>query len=365
MRRWRGLRPGIRAGVVAVTLLIALAVGVELVDSATAGPEPDFDPRAPASSLSDSDTGASAYRALLARFGFAVRGQRGDLAGAGLDPYRDTLVVLDAVTADDGDAAALARFVDDGGHAVVAGWDAGLLDVVGTGRPPTTGAAGGGTVASVGPGRYRIQARDLQVFDRPGASPSFVLTERTGSGEVTTVADARPFLNENLAGADNAAFAVAVAGATGRTVVFAEGVHGHGRATGLDAVPARWRYALVAGVLASLLTLVAAGRRLGPPEDDDRDLGPGRELYATSLGASIERSRRPAEALDPLQALARADLARRAGLPPDAGEPTLREAAARLGWEADEIDALFRPADRPDVVLAAGRAAVRARKENP
>jgi len=370
-RAWRGAHPGIRVALVAVAGFTLLVVGVQFLDSTTGGAEPDLDGRASASTLSRAPGGASAYRELLGRFGFGVRVQRGDLTGAELDPVSDTLVVLDAGGASDGDAAALTRFVWAGGDVVVAGYDGGLLDGItggtagGTpaGRPERIGAPGGRAVAEVGDQRFRVAAPGLAIWadeDRRGVA----IENQAGPGTVRWAADVAPFLNRNLSRADNAGFAVAIttAAAGSRRVVIAEGVHGHGRATGLGAVPSRWRYALVAGLLAALLTMVAAGRRLGPPEDDDRDLGPGRERYAIAVGAALERTRHAAEVVAPLQAAARFDLARRVGLPPDAGEAQVREAAARLGWGQDEIDALFVPAGRPDAVVAAGRAAVRARE---
>lgn len=362
-RVWRGAHPGLRVALVAVAGFTLLVVGVQFLDSTTGGAEPDLDGSAPASTLSRAPGGASAFRELLGRFGLEVRVQRGDLAGAELDPVSDTLVVLDAGGASDGDAAALTRFVWAGGDVVVAGYDGGLLDGIPGDRPERIGAPDGRAVARVGDQRFRVAAPGLIIWDHKGGRWVGV-GYQAGPGTVRWAADAAPFLNRNLSRADNAGFAVALTtAATGsRRVVIAEGVHGHGRATGLDAVPSRWRYALVAGLLAALLTMVAAGRRLGPPEDDDRDLGPGRERYAIAVGAALERTRHTTEAVAPLQAAARFDLARRVGLPPDAVEVQLREAAVRLGWGREEIDALFEPAGRPDAVVAAGRAAVRARE---
>jgi hypothetical protein len=112
--------------------------------------------------------------------------------------------------------------------------------------------------------------------------------------------------------------------------------------------------------LAALLGVVAAGRRLGPPEDAARPLPPPRREYVDAVAVSLARTKQPGEALGPLQAAARARLARRAGLPPTASEAQLRAAAARLGWSAAETDALFAPARTADEVVAAGSALARA-----
>jgi hypothetical protein len=74
------------------------------------------------------------------------------------------------------------------------------------------------------------------------------------------------------------------------------------------------------------------------------------------VAVSLARTNQPAHALGPLQAAARARLAQRAGLPPTAPEEQLRAAAARLGWSATEVDALFAPARTPGDVVAAGSA---------
>ena len=180
-----------------------------------------------------------------------------------------------------------------------------------------------------------------------------------GRGRVVALADPSPLQNRLLATADNAGFGLAAAG-DGRTVVFAEGAHGYGEASGLGAIPGRWQAALVGLTLAALLGVVAAGRRLGPPEDAARPLPPARREYVDAVAVSLARTNRPAEALGPLQAAARARLARRAGLPPTASEPQLRAAAARLGWSAPETDALFAPARTAVEVVAAGSALARA-----
>jgi hypothetical protein len=180
-----------------------------------------------------------------------------------------------------------------------------------------------------------------------------------GRGRVVALADPSPLQNRLLGTADNAGFGLAAAG-DDPTVLFAEGLHGYGRERGLGAIPGRWQAALIGLALAALLGVVAAGRRLGPPEDAGRVLPPPRREYVDALAGSLARTRRPVEALAPLQASARGRLARQAGLPPNAAEPELRGAAARLGWSQADINALFAPVVTDDDVVAAGKALVRA-----
>jgi hypothetical protein len=180
-----------------------------------------------------------------------------------------------------------------------------------------------------------------------------------GRGRVVALADPSPLQNRLLGTADNAGFGLAAVG-DGRTVAFAEGAHGYGHATGLGAIPGRWQAALVGLTLAALLGVVAAGRRLGPPEDAARPLPPARREYVDAVAVTLARTNQPGPALAPLQTAARSRLARRAGLPPTASEAELRAAAARFGWKADETDALFAPVRTTVDVVTAGRALARA-----
>src|SRR5262249_61404349 len=110
------------------------------------------------------------------------------------------------------------------------------------------------------------------------------------------------------------------AAGNGRTVARAGGARGCGRAPGRGAIPGRWQAALVGLALAALLGVVAAGRRLGPPEDAARPLPPPRREYIDALAVTLARTNQPAPALAPLQAAARSRLARRVRLPSSAPE---------------------------------------------
>ena len=176
-----------------------------------------------------------------------------------------------------------------------------------------------------------------------------------GAGRVLALADASPFQNRRLAQADNAAFALAAAG-EGRPVVFAEAHHGYGRTTGLGAIPLRWRWALAGGFLAAIVWMWSRGRRLGPPDEIERFDPPARRAYVEAMAGALVRTRQPDVAVAPLQERARRRLAARAGLPPDAGEVDLRQAASQLPLAPGDLDALFRPCRTDDDVVAVGRA---------
>jgi len=351
--------------------IVAINVALRLLDSSTRG----ADETAPdSSSLSTGSTGVAAWSELLERDGHAVDAQRGDVGDDFLDPD-STVVVLEPSDLEDDDVQALRVFVDAGGRLVTGGASSTplLTELLGVDEAPewSTGRAspaepdssapevdGLREVEAVGPGLWRgLGDTDPLLAD----DERRVLAAATdvGDGRVVMLADVSPVQNRLLDRADNAAFALAIAGDRDRAVVFAEGVHGFGDGTGLGAIPGRWKAALLGLVAASLLGAVAAGRRLGPPEEDARPLPPPRRAYVEGMAETLARTKQPAAALAPLQRAARAELARRAGVPPDADEATLHAVATRMGWTAAEVAAVFRPPADDEDVLATGRVLAR------
>jgi hypothetical protein len=366
---WRRLHPAVRVVIVIVALAVVVNIALSLLDSSTRGAD-DTAPRS--SSLSTGRDGLAAYAELLRRNDHATEAQRGNVTNAALTPV-DTLVVLDPVGFDRDEERAVRRFVERGGRLVAGGaGDTTLLLEALLTDPPVWSSAGIRDAEPVGgspevTGLDSVRTAGEGSWSEPGATTPILgdgsrllaTVAPLGRGRIVALADASPLQNRLLATADNAGFGLAAAG-DGRNVVFAEGAHGYGEASGLGAVPGRWQAALIGLTLAALLGVVAAGRRLGPPEDASRPLPPARREYVDAVAVSLARTNRPAEALGPLQAAARARLARRAGLPPTASEPQLRAAAARLEWSAPETDALFAPARTAVDVVAAGRALARA-----
>ena len=363
-RSWRRLHPAVRVVIVLVVLVIVVNVALSLLDSSTRGAD-DTAPRS--SSLSTGRDGLAAYAELLRRNGHDTEARRGLVTQTAL-VTADTLVVLDPVGFDHDEERAARRFVARGGHLFAGGAGAtGLLEAV-LADPPAWSAAGVRNAVPVGGAREVAGLRSVRTagegsWSEPGGttpvlddgSRVLATVANVGRGRVVALADPSPLQNRLLGSADNAGFGLAAAG-DGRSVVFAEGAHGYGEASGLGAIPGRWQAALVGLTLAALLGLVAAGRRLGPPEEAARPLPPPRREYVDAVAVSLARTNQPAQALGPLQAAARARLAQRAGLPPTAPEEQLRAAAARLGWSASEVDALFAPARTPGDVVAAGSA---------
>jgi hypothetical protein len=181
-----------------------------------------------------------------------------------------------------------------------------------------------------------------------------LLVASSGRGRVAMLAESAPLSNRLLAELDNARLGLALAGPAGQPVVFAEGVHGYGTATGLAAVPDGWRVALAGLAAGGLLLVAGSWRRLGPPERAGRELPPPRRAYAEALGALLARTDRPVEALAPVRAAARGRLETLAGV--GAGDDRLRAAGRAAGLADAELDAVLGP---DGDALAAGRALAR------
>jgi hypothetical protein len=367
-RRERRLHPALRGAIVLVVLVVAVNIALSLLDSSTRGAD-ETAPRS--SSLSTGRNGLAAYAELLRRNDRGTESLRGDLTDEALDP-NGTLVVLDPVGLDRDQDQVIRRFVARGGRLLAGGSGAtGLLaalfeeaptwSIDGVRKAEPVGRApevqGLRSVRSAGDGSWERPGDTTAIL--AGGSRVLATVADVGRGRVVALADPSPLQNRLLSRADNAGFGLAAAGDDG-PVQFAEGLHGYGQESGLGAIPGRWQAALVGLTLAALLGVVAAGRRLGPPEDPDRTLPPPRREYVEAIAGSLARTGRPAEALSPLQAAARERVARQAGLPPSASEPELRAAAGRLGWSPVDVDALFAPPRTDADVVATGNALARA-----
>jgi hypothetical protein len=343
--------------------ILALNVLLAALDRLTPSPSGP-----PSSSYATAPHGLAAYADLLLRAGHRVTRLRKVSGGAELDP-RMTIVVLDPESPVETDAAALHGFVEHGGRLLTGGVTPhGWLDqLVGaepewSGTPvlrslplaPLAEVAGVRVVRAAGPGSWGDAGEALPALgDR---RRTLLAVASVGSGRIAFLADASPLQNRLLDEADNAALGLALAGPRSRPVAFVESVHGYGPASGIAAIPDRWLAALAGLLLAAVVLMVARGRRLGPPELEDRELPPPRRDYVESLAAVLARTKRPAEAAEPVRAEVRARIARRAGLGGEPNDRELREAGRRLGLAETELAAVI---DRGGDVVSAGRALVR------
>jgi uncharacterized protein DUF4350 len=354
-RGWRvGL--GVLGAVVAVDLLLRLLGAV--TGGTPGGPR--------SSSYATSKAGAAAYAELLGRAGHPIRQVR-TLPHAVPPSPRATVVLLDPAFVEPRDARALREFVSRGGRLVAGGLSGEVLrEIVAS---PPGGPGPGVTVASARglDGVRRVRAAGREAWTTPGSARPLVsargrtvaATAAVGRGRVFLLADSSPLQNRLLAKADNAALGLALAGPRARPVEFLESYHGYGRSSGLAALPFAWKLLLGGLALAALVYMVARGRRFGPPQPEGRELPPPRREYVDALAASIARSRRREEAVEPVQREARETLLRRAALAPDSGEDEVREAARRLGLPDADADALLEPVRSDTDVLAVGRALAR------
>ena len=174
-----------------------------------------------------------------------------------------------------------------------------------------------------------------------------------GAGRVVVVADDDLLLNELIADADNALFGINLAGEAGRDVQLVEAVRTP-PGSGLEALPSQWGW-VAAGLLAAALSLAwARGRRLGPAEVAARPLPPPRRQYLDAVSGAMMRAGQPHAAAEPLREAARDRLSRRVGLPPDASDAQIRQAAEAVGLEPAEVEALAGPAGEGAMLAAAG-----------
>jgi hypothetical protein len=267
-------------------------------------------------------------------------------------------------------ARALRRFAEHGGRVVAGGaepgsWldalmarDAPRWDDGGERRArvlvpaPETGSAERLETAEVGHWEAGGDALPLAA----GGDGPIVLVQEAGDGRIALVADSSPLQNRLLDEADNAALALALAGPG--PVVFIESVHGYGTETGLAALPARFRWALVLLALSGILLIVARWPRMGPPEPPEEPLFPPRRAYVDALAATLARSRDRSSAIEAVRSAARERLARRAALAPDADDEAWAAAARAAGLDHAEARALVDDVADDDGI-AAGRALAR------
>jgi hypothetical protein len=358
--------PKVRAALV----LAAIVAAMGIIGAAWSALSPQ--PAGPrSSSYATAPAGAAAYAELLERRGRRVLRQREEPRERALSP-RATLVALDPGSLAGEDRRAIARFVRAGGRLVAAGRGSEGLAGELLGRPPRRDRSGprdgrplapvpeaAGTIRTAGDGRWRTSGEALPVIG--GSGGTLVVTARADRGELVLLAGASPLQNRLLARGDNAALALALA-PRDRPVTFLESVHGYGRATGLAALPERWKWLLAGLGLAALVFVLARLRRFGPPEAAVRELPPPRRLFVEAVGRTLARTRDPRTAAAPVAGEGRRLVVRRAGLPAQAGDPEVRQAAERLGLDEDEARVVAEgPATRDDV-MAAGRALARLRK---
>jgi hypothetical protein len=352
-----------------VGVLVAVNLLAVIVDAATGGV-----PGGPrGSSYATGGDGLAALYDLLPSAGHPVERLRTRPADGTLDPST-TLVVLDPQDISRREVRALRRFVERGGRLVAGGTDPSWVTDIFAPAPapawqpsgartvlpsaPVPETAGVRSVSTSGAGTWRTSRGTLPAL---GAAGRAVLTvSAIGRGRVGLLADSSPLSNALIAEAGNAALASALAGPSGRRVVFAETVHGYGQQRGLAALPDRWKWTLIGLLLAAAVWVASRARRLGPAERENRALPPPRRAYVDAVAAALARTHRPGTSAERVREAVRVRVARRAGLGAEPSDDALTRAAATLGLTDEEVALLTRPAgDSDGDLLLAGQALAR------
>ena len=347
------------AGILVVFNLFGLAIEA-VYGGAPSGP--------PSSTFTTDGGGTAAYAELLERNDKTVVPLREEPARADL-PSDATLFVLSPQDVAPPDVDALQEFVAEGGRLVVAvereaEWLRGILPGPPIWTTPGTRSAralvpieetrGVETVSSAGAGAWETAGETLPILagELPAATVATV-----GEGRVVSIADATLLQNSYLDEADNADFALAIAGQRDQ-MLFAETYHGYSEATGFTALPESARWALALLGVAVLLAMLAYGRRFGPPDRIRREFPPTRRAYVDALAGTLGKMRDREAVVAPLRKRGRAALAKRLNVSDPYDDPALLEAARRHGLEK-EAEVLVRPVTTDDDVVYLGRTAIR------
>ena len=361
----RLLKRAVVGGLAAIVVLNALALVLNQFGGARPGPA--------SSSYTTSPEGLAAYADLLDRFGHPVVRLRQELSEA-TPPSGSTVMLLDPGSISASEGRRLESFVEAGGHLVAGGSlgsDEPWLDTL-VESTPEWSAAGAASVRPLVPapeveevtevrtsslGTWSHTGSTLPLLGSPGGIVATVASR--GRGRVVLLADASPLHNRLLDQADNAAFALGLAGGRGRPVAFVESVHGYGEQSGLSAIPARWKWALAGLVLAALVFMVARGRRFGPPDATERELPPARSEYVEALAGILARAQDPAGVAARLRDSLRRSVRERAGLPEDAPTGDIEEWSRRFGFDDEETRSIAGPGHAETDLLVLGRALAR------
>ncbi len=172
---------------------------------------------------------------------------------------------------------------------------------------------------------------------------AFVVERAQGQGRVTALGGSSPFLNRQLAEADNAALALALLDRDERgTVVFLQGEVLAGDKTLTELVPRRVWMLLAQLVVAFLALAWWRSRRLGAPvSEHDPVVVPGSELVLAT-GALASRSRHVDHSATVLRGDGRRRLCERLGVASDTPTAVLDDlVSARTGAPSGTVTALL------------------------
>jgi hypothetical protein len=246
--------------------------------------------------------GLAVWAAFLDAADHTVERANATPAEADLDPD-GTTVLIDPGPLEPADIAALRDLVADGGHLVVGGdIDEGDLAEL-AGSPIDVGPSALEVARPLTPapevsGVQEVAASGTEAITRAGAALPLLgdgtgnvlaALATPGSGRVVLLADATPLTNQRIEDADNAQFALDLAGSPDRPVRFVEPTRAE-PGEGLAALPNEWLWGFGGLVLAGLCLVAARARRLGPPQEAHRALPPPRRAYVDAMAAQLARA---------------------------------------------------------------------------
>lgn len=336
--------------------VVALAALPSLLNALTGA-----DPKGPAgSSYATAPKGAAAYAELLASQGLNVARVRQPGRDASL-PSRSTLIALEAPLSET-EITAARSLLDGGGRVVLGGEEstAALRALTGESFRWTPQGRRSARVESTAP-EFRaigqVQGQGRGAWAVYGGTPLVVdgrattaVTVDAGRGVVIALADTSPLTNAYLARAHNAAFGVALAGPDPSTVTFAEFGHA-GAASGLAAVPDRWKTWAWFAAFATVVLMWSRGKRFGPPVPELSGTPIRRVQHVHAVAAVLARTRDRAGAVAPIRRRIDGHARRRLGADGVSAETLLAAGLRECATEA----ALATVATDEDV-LTVGRA---------
>lgn len=362
MQQWRALSRRARGVILGGGVFVAVFVvigGLNSLGAAPSGPS--------LSSYATTDDGLAALESLLARSEHPTTQLRLSLDEASLTADQTVIAVGQVFSGRE--QRALRAFVRSGGRLITGGPESErFLTSLDTRLQWATGGSDRLTVSAEVPTVSGVRLVRGDGFGSWQNAPGAVLLRggdddvafevALGRGVVVALADPSVLTNDWLAAADNAGFAVGIAGAPGRQVVFAENGHGFGAASGFGALPARWKAALWFAAVAAVVGALAAGKRFGPVDVAPESTPPERVQYVGAVASTLSRARDRDAAIAPLRDRAAMLLARRAG--GSIEDPSgLMAAAQRSGLSEADARSLVDPVINDDDLLRLGRAVSR------